>query len=68
MNGLNFWPSIAVTLSYAAILVNNMKNLSDSEIEEIKKLHHLRKRSSWIAHKYGVRKKQLQVFFEDVTK
>jgi hypothetical protein len=45
-----------------------MKNLSDSEIEEIKKLHHLRKRSSWIAHKYGVRKKQLQVFFEDVTK
>jgi hypothetical protein len=45
-----------------------MKNLSNSEIEEIKKLHDLRKRSSWIAHKYGVRKKLIQVFFEDVTK
>ena len=45
-----------------------MKNLSNSEIEEIKKLHALRKRSSWIAHKYGVRKKLIQVFFEDVTK
>jgi len=45
-----------------------MKDLSSSEIEEIKKLHELRKRSSWIAHKYGVRKKQLQIFFADVTK
>jgi hypothetical protein len=45
-----------------------MKDLSNSEIEEIKKLHNLRKRSSWIAHKYGVRKKLIQVFFEDVLK
>jgi hypothetical protein len=44
-----------------------MKDLSNSEIEEIKKLHDLGKRSSWIAHKYGVRKKQLQKFFTDVT-
>jgi hypothetical protein len=51
-----------------AIPINSMKNLSNSEIEEIKKLHDLRKRSSWIAHKYGVRKKLIQVFFEDVTK
>jgi hypothetical protein len=52
----------------AAIPINSMKNLSNSEIEEIKKLHDLRKRSSWIAHKYGVRKKLIQVFFEDVSK
>jgi hypothetical protein len=51
-----------------AIPINSMKNLSNSETEEIKKLHDLRKRSSWIAHKYGVRKKELQIFFEDVTK
>jgi len=38
-------------------MLDIMKELSDSEFEEI----NLGKRTSWIAHKYNVRKKQLQI-------
>jgi hypothetical protein len=40
-----------------------MKELSDSEFEEI----NLGKRTSWIAHKYNVRKKQLQILLVNRT-
>ncbi|MFZ0224813.1 MAG: hypothetical protein WA323_24325 [Candidatus Nitrosopolaris sp.] len=33
--------------------------LTNLEIEEIRKLHNAGKRHRWIAHKYGLRKKKL---------
>jgi len=48
----------------AAVAIHSMKNLSNSDIEEIKKLHDLHKRSSWIAHKYVVRKNNLSYFLK----
>jgi hypothetical protein len=48
-------------------MLDIMKELSDSEFEEIKKLHNLGKRTSWIAHKYNVRKKQLQMLLAEIS-
>jgi hypothetical protein len=38
---------------------DKLKELTNSNIEEIRKLHNAGKRHSWIAHKYGLRRKKL---------
>jgi hypothetical protein len=38
---------------------DKLKELTNSDIEEMRKLHNAGKRHSWIAHKYGLRKKEL---------
>jgi hypothetical protein len=38
---------------------DKLNELTNLEIEEIRKLHNAVKRHSWIAHKYGLRKKKL---------
>jgi hypothetical protein len=38
---------------------DKLKELTNSDIEKIRKLHSAGKRHSWIAHKYGLRKKEL---------
>jgi hypothetical protein len=45
---------------------DKLRELTNPEIEEIKKLHNAGKRHSWIAHKYGLRKKKLsQIVFTE---
>ena len=38
---------------------DKLKERTNSDIEEMRKLHNAGKRHSWIAHKYGLRKKDL---------
>jgi hypothetical protein len=46
---------------------NKLKELTNSDIEEMRKLHNAGKRHSWIAHKYGLRKKDLaEILFMEV--
>ncbi len=45
-------------------MVDKLKELTNSDIEEIRKLHNAGKRHSWIAHKYGLRKKELSEITE----
>jgi hypothetical protein len=46
---------------------DKLKELTNSNIEEMRKLHNAGKRYSWIAHKYGVRKKDLpEILFREV--
>jgi len=49
-------------------MVDKLKELTNSDIEEIRKLHNAGKRHSWIAHKYGLRKKELsEILFTEVS-
>jgi len=46
---------------------DKLKELANSDIEEMRKLHNAGKRHSWIAHKYGLRKKDLdEILFREV--
>ena len=46
---------------------DKLKELTNSDIEEMRKLHNTGKRHSRIAHKYGVRKKDLAgILFREV--
>jgi hypothetical protein len=48
-------------------MVDKLKELTTSDIEEIRKLHNAGKRHGWIAHKYGLRKKELsEILFTEV--
>jgi len=48
-------------------VVDKLKELTKSDIEEIRKLHNAGKRHSRIAHKYRLRKKELsEILFTEV--
>jgi hypothetical protein len=43
-----------------------LKELTNLDIEEIRKLHNAGKRHSWIAHKYGLRKREYKIILTQV--
>ena len=64
---LSYWNVIFYSKLAKYRVSDKLRELTNSDIEEIKKLHNAGKRHSWIAHKYGLRKKKLSeiVFTEE---
>jgi hypothetical protein len=67
---LSYW-NVVIVVFYTRLATERMpyklKELTNSDIEEMRKLHNAGKRHSWIAHKYGVRKKDLaEILFREL--
>jgi len=67
---LSYW-NVVIVVFYTRLAIKRMpdklKELTNSDIEEMRKLHNAGRRHSWIAHKYGLRKKDLaEILFREV--
>ena len=64
---LSYWKVVIVVFYTRLAIPDKLKELTNSDIEEMRKLHNAGKRHSWIAHKYGLRKKDLaEILFREV--